>query len=1229
MPNKCYSLEEVIECSTEYFNGDKLSAEVFANKYALKNKENKFLEKSPDDMHKRIAKEFARVESKYPNSLSEDTIYNLLKDFKYVIPQGSPMFGIGNKDQTISLGNCFVIDCVDSYGGICRADERLAQISKRRGGVGIDISPIRPAGLRTNNSSLTTDGISNFMERFSNTIREVGQCVCKGEQVITQDGIVNIEDVKSNDLVWTKNGWIRNIKTFSNGIKPIFEITTKAGYKLKTSEDHIYQTVNEFGELQETRLKDICTNDRIVLCLGPDDIDIEYIELQDPKHYNVNNKPSNCKLPKVLDEKLAYVLGYSYGDGYVGHNSHGNVSLQLACSNDHPEIKNILENNVSELFDYTIKYSNGDGNLENLSVHNKTIVEFLEHNKLLKQKCGKMVFPELILRSNNNVKSAFIAGYFDADGYASGAKKGYSIASVDIDFIQKTQLTLSSIGITSKLHKEIRESNWKDLYTLCVVGKTSQERFIECISKFSVKTKNSMFVSKRDCWLTPFTSKTSNVKSGKYGYCPSDNFMSMYVVKRLLNESNYDINNKLIQDFVVDIKQTGVQETYDLSLESHNLFWCNGFYVHNSGRRGALMQSISVHHPEVETFIDIKKNKTKVTGANISVRISNEFMEAVLNDSEYEQRWPVDSKTPKLSRKVNAKEIWDKLVQANYDSAEPGILFWDTIIENSPADCYEDNGFKTLSTNPCGELPLPNADSCRLLLQNLKHFIINPFKDDAYFDFELFKQTTRQSQRLMDDLIDLELECLDEIIKKIESDPEDDNIKENELSLWKEIKEKCKLGRRTGLGITALGDAIARMGYTYGDKNSLKLTEEIYKTLRDEAYRTSVELAKERGAFPIFDANKEKNNKYLKKLPKDIISEMKIHGRRNISILTTAPAGSVSVLARTTSGFEPVFKAKYVRKRKLMSGEDDIPDFIDAVGDKWKEYEVYHVGVNDFVEITGKPAEESPYFKSEAGIIEYNKRVDMQSIATNYVDHSISSTVNLPKNVDINVINDLYIQAYKGGCKGLTIYRDGCRDGILTDSKSSDINKRPDSIIISESPSRPEIVPCEIHRSTVGGGAWLFFVGIMNGRPYEVFGGDSSEFVIPKKYKSGWIKKNGKVDGVTQYHLILGSLDDEHEQLVFKGITKHFNNYEYGAFTRLNSLSIRHGVPIKYICEQITKKGVEGDLFSFQRALSRVLKKYIVEGESAGVECPDCGSSDVIYKGGCPTCTVCGHSKCS
>lgn len=816
-----YTKEEVLFSSTEYFNGDTLAADVFL-KYALQNEDGTYQEKNPSDMHRRLAKEFARIERKYPNPMSEDEIFDLLDKFKYVIPQGSPMSGIGNNKQIQSLSNCFVNENVgDSYGSILKTDQELVQIMKRRGGVGVDISEIRPSGMTTTNSAKTTDGIVVFMERFSNSTREVAQ----------------------------------------------------------------------------------------------------------------------------------------------------------------------------------------------------------------------------------------------------------------------------------------------------------------------------------------------------------------------------------------------------------------------GGRRGALMLTISCNHPQVDDFIKSKLDLKKVTGANISVRWTDEFLNAVENDQEYTLRWPVKStiEDAKFTRTVRAKEIWELFIDSSYKSAEPGGLFWDTVIRESIADCYKDVGFETISTNPCSELPLPKDDSCRLIVNNLLSFVNDKFTNIAEFDYKKFHDIVVKSQRLMDDLVDLEAESIDKIIKKIESDPEPDDVKFLELNLWKKKKEKALMGRRTGLGVTAVGDTLAALNIQYGSEKSIGIVEQIFKAFAVASHTSSIILAEERGCFPAFDFNKEKDHKYLNRILSECSDEIrekwKKFGRRNIANTTLAPCGSVSIEAQTTSGVESVFLLSHMRRRKMVQGDTCTPDFIDAMGDKWQEYKVYHHGFAEWMRITGKTnVEDSPYWKSTSNDIDWLKSVELQSAAQKWIDHGISKTCNLPSDVSKQTISDAYIMAWKSGCKGFTVYRDGSRSGVLV---SIDEKKKEVSTSTSSEKRKKEL-PCDIHRVTIKGESWLVLVGINENVPYEVFCGIAENIEVPKKIKSGIIIKNGKKDGVTTYNLRVPIGDDD--EILFKDIVNLFANPTQGALTRTISLALRHSIPIQFIVEQIQK---EKDMFSFSKSLARVLKTYIPDGTKAsnGESCPECGSK-LLYQEGCKTCVNCGWGKC-
>ena len=822
-----YSFNEAFQESLEYFNSDELAATVFITKYALSDKNGNILESNPDQMHHRLAKEFARIENKYENPLSKKEIYELLKDFKYIVPQGSPMSGIGNSNQVQSLSNCFVIDSpMDSYGGILKTDQEQVQIMKRRGGVGFDISTIRPRGLATSNAAKTTDGIGVFMERFSNSCREVAQ----------------------------------------------------------------------------------------------------------------------------------------------------------------------------------------------------------------------------------------------------------------------------------------------------------------------------------------------------------------------------------------------------------------------GGRRGALMLTISVHHPDIETFIKIKRDLTKVTGANISIKLTDEFMKAVERKQDYELRFPVDLSEERIvSRTTPASDIWDDIIESAHFSAEPGLLFWDNVLNFTPAQSYKEDGFHTISTNPCSEITLSAYDSCRLLLLNLTSFVKKPFTEKAKFDYKLFADYSSKAQRLMDDLIDLEIECVDKIIEKISKDPEDDEVKRIERILWEKVRTAALNGRRTGLGVTGLGDTLAMLGMKYGSAQSISETEKIYRELAISSYKSSCQLAAERGHFPVYSFEKEKENIFIQRLfeeSPELRDLHEMHGRRNIALTTTAPCGSVSVLTQTTSGIEPAFMLKYTRRKKI--NPDDVKtrvDFIDDLGDSWQEFDVYHHNFEKWMKVTGESkVEKSPYANSTANEIVWESAIDLQAAAQKWVCHAISKTINLPSDVSIDDVKNVYWRGWKAGLKGVTVYRDGCRSGVLVSSKSSfnEIGK----IAEVNAPRRPEVLDCEIHRTQVKGEAWTILIGLMDGKAYEVLGGKSEFIEIPSTYNKGRIVKRDRKTMPSKYDLHFGENGSE---IIVKDIVKVFDNPDYAGFTRIISLALRHGSPMHYIVEQL-QKDRDAHLFSFARVISRVLKKYINDGTIPGGSkiCLECGAEDSLkYQEGCVACASCGYSKCS
>lgn len=667
--------------------------------------------------------------------------------------------------------------------------------------------------------------------------------------------------------------------------------------------------------------------------------------------------------------------------------------------------------------------------------------------------------------------------------------------------------------------------------------------------------------------------------------------------------------------------------------------------VAQGGRRGALMCTILVSHPEIETFINIKRDLTKVTGANISIKLSDAFMNAVKNDDDFTLQWPVDVplEKAKVIKVVKAKDIWNQIIDAAWTSAEPGLLFWDTVKKNTPADAYESKGYGSISTNPCAELVLCAMDSCRLLVLDLTKFVINPFKHDSEFNFIKFNDFAIKAQRLMDDLVDLEIEAIDKITEKIKTDPEREEVKSIELNLWKSIKEVASAARRTGLGITALGDALAMLGIKYGSDASIEMTEKIYKSLSLAAYRSSVIMAKERGTFSAYDYNLEKDHSFINKimnLDNKLKEDWKKYGRRNIALTTTAPGGSISTLTQTTSGIEPVFMISYKRRRKLNPNDHETKiDFIDQMGDKWQEYVVYHHAYRkwlDSQEILNDPTqqqiERSPYYGATANEIDWVKSIDLMSSAQKWICHSLSKTVNLPNSVTQDEVAAVYMRGWESGCKGVTVYRDGCRTGVLVSIDEKKEKKTEFKFEQRSAPKRPESLECHVHRAVVRSGdvteSYLVFVGMLDGKPYEIFCGPSGNIDVPKKAKYGQIIKKIRKDGNSKYDLIIPIGDDD--SLTLRDIVHLFDSPNDGALTRTISLALRHGAPVQYIVEQL-QKDKRSDMQSFNRVVARVLKNYIPNGTtSSDKKCYECGSENaLVYKEGCVSCVQCAASKCS
>ena len=633
--------------------------------------------------------------------------------------------------------------------------------------------------------------------------------------------------------------------------------------------------------------------------------------------------------------------------------------------------------------------------------------------------------------------------------------------------------------------------------------------------------------------------------------------------------------------------------------------------IGQNGRRGALMITMDIKHPDIEKFVTMKHDLTKVTGANVSIKISDEFMLAVENNESFTLQYPVNSDTPTVTREIEASSLWQTIVESATTTAEPGLLMWGNVERFLPADAYASDGFKTISTNPCGEIPLSAYDSCRLISINLKNFVNNRFTPDAEFDYEGFASTVSIAMRLSDDLVELETEKLTTIIESADTD--------DEKVMWNKLLNACHQGRRTGLGTHGLADALACMNLSYDSDDALKVVGTIYETLRNEAYRESVILARERGAFPIFDWNKDQNSEFIKNLPTDITQLIAEYGRRNISILTNAPTGSVSIMSQTSSGIEPVFRNKYIRRRKLDTTEGEA-DFVDALGDRWKEFTVFHHNAQEWREMFGEDTE-LPDFFVESDSIDWIKRVEVQSMIQRSIDHAISSTINLPAGTDPEVVAQIYRQGWKRGLKGVTVYVDGSRTGVLVTNTEQSEEVFPQRA----APSRPEVLDCDIHHTTIKGEKWVVLIGLLDGRPYEVLGGEASLIEIPKKYDTGRLTKRNFKTKNNRYDLSFGYNGDT---ITINDVVKVFDNPNNAGFTRMISLGLRHGAKPRFMVEQL-QKDKDSDMFSFARCIARILKNYIGDGEIPSDKmCSSCGAETLVYREGCKTCTTCGYAAC-
>ena len=1287
MNNKIYTYNEVFDSTLNYFNGDDLATNVWITKYCKSELTDDgniiYYEKNPDDMFHRIASEIARAGMKYNNPLSENEVYDLIKEYKYILFAGRPMAGIGVNDA-VSISNCFVVGRPgqDSYGTIATIDQEIMQLSKRGGGVGTDLSDYRPNGSKVHNAAKTSSGpVEICATRFSNTIREVGQCIDGNALVITEKrGIINIKDVTTNDKVWTHKGFVKVNDVINNGFKMTKSIKTKFGYNINITDNHIMISCDENG-LREEYASDLKIGDNIVL-LGGTNNNSEYVKLThnfEPKSRPivnqtgvvgemVHNKYKECIIPELIDEDFAYFLGVLMGDG---HTDNKNNVISISCNkNDIDEINKIISIVQNKFgFKPTVKDCK---TYVVIQLHRAEILSFMEENSINKPTCDYLRVPEKIFKSKGSVQGAFLSGLMDSDGTNKKSKGGYCITTVNREFANDIQLLFSLNGVVSKIHEyKPKNINWKTKYTICVIGSYSQNVATKLLNE-SIKVNIAPFVSKRDSNLTPFTKKSLGCKGTEKGVRLNENYISLSNLNKLKDVGVYN-DEILIKDTIVSVEENEIVEVFDLVLDDVNMFWCNGIYVHNCGRRGALMLSMSVEHPSAEEFINAKMEEGKITGANISIKLFDNWLKSALGiDCEVD---------------IEKNNIWKKIIHNATTKAEPGILYWDTVINESVADCYKEFGYKTTSTNPCGELPLCPEDSCRLMALNLYSYVENPFTSNSYFNYPKFIDHCKKTMKIMDNMIELELEKIDAILDKIETDPEDEDIKMIEKNLWTRIRKKCKEGRRSGIGITAMGDMLAALGISYGTKRATEFTTDIQRILATAVYIESCDLVQRdnRPAFGCFDYQLEKNNPFLYRIANEftyateaqgyidsLSAEFKKKwtnnlGRRNIACLTIAPTGSLSTQTQTTSGIEPVFMISYRRRRKIDKNSGVIPDFIDKTGDAFIEFNVVHhkfiewyrahrnenkeivqldgeISFNDAkkfleglsVDKLNDIIKESPYFGATAMDCDWHERVNMQGKIQKYVDHSISVTVNLPRGTSEDVVEDVYKTAWLAGCKGCTIYVDGSRDGVLITKDEKKKKCECTDFTEANAPKRPKKLPCKIVRFSNKGEKWIAAVGLYESKPYEIFSGLADKLNIPNSIEDGFIVRN-KVnkdvfddeEGITKT-IKVSRYDFEYEKsgdtITVEGLSTTFNE-EFWNYGKLISGLLRHGMPINYVVKVISSLDFGKETInSWKQGIIRTLKTFMKD-EDLHEPCPKCGGH-LRRESGCIQCMDCGWSKC-
>lgn len=1166
----------------------------------------------------------------------------LIKEKKF-LPGGRILAnrGLDKKGVKSSLSNCYVLAVDDSIESIYKTCADMARTYSYGGGVGIDISKLRPRGAKVNNTAKETTGAVSFMPTFDTVTGTIGQCIDGEALVITEDGVKTLKDVKIGDKVYTKNGFVKVINKINQGTRATKKVTTKFGYEINATEDHPFITCNENNPLKTQELKEFNIGDDIVV-MGGKNLKQKYVKLDTdielPKHKNVNqygecgervhNLYKDCTLPEFIDERLGYILGYMSGDGYTDK-----TNVSVTCNSTDDLIISKIKKYTKEIFDVecTIKDRH---TYQILTIGRKEIKLFFEKNEINKPKTEYLRVPKLIFESPSSVQVAYLSGLMDSDGYVSTSRNLYRITTVNHEFAVDIQRLLSINGVTSKIQYDTpKNPKWKTKNNVTIIGCVNKQRLQNNLTE-SIKVTTKEVGLGRDGIISPYTSKSvGSSRTMIHNYIPAKGFISINCLERLINEGVYQ-GEILIKDNILNIEDSGEREVYDITLESENMFWCNGFYVHNCGRRGALMISISVNHPDVYEFVDIKANTDSINNANISIRVNDDFMRAVDENKDYLLHWPCDmtinekeleaipeygvltkvdtASGPVYLKKIKARDLFNKLVKNNWDYAEPGILYWDRI-ENYHL-MSKDPDFKYAGVNPCAEEPLNNGSSCLLGSCNLYLYV----KDNGEFDYQEFDKDCRIATKALNDI-------------QMEGTP---------LHPLQIQKESAKKYRQIGFGLFDLGGALIKMGIRYGSEEAQAVAEKITHTMLIAAFEKSCDLNDELGIHAIYDHMFE--SEFYKTRVEPFIAE-KYKGKYplNSQLLTIAPTGTISTMINATSGGgEPMFALSYTRNTK-------------SIGEK--AYKVYPQAVLDYYHGNVDAIDENnmPDFFITAGQLDPMERVKMQAALQKNIDASISSTVNLNEKTTVEDVYNIYMEAWKNGLKGITIFRDNCkRAAILTTSSQPQSDVKFNTI---DAPKRPKTLEADFYQVKVNGENFRIFVGLYDGKPYELFAMPCAECErIPNhkgkitrikkrvyQYESDYITIDNIAIDLDKDYDIFGEIDkisdivNEGKSLkksdveIVKDSVYNIKNWsekrEYRNVALHISGNLRTGMRLEDIIKLEEK--CNDNIVSFNKAVSRVLSKYLKEVETSD-KCPECGS-ELRQEGGCVMCPNCGWSRCS